>query len=588
MAGRGFMYDQTRKKRVTISILIILIMCGFGQARAACTEKVAITCSGGAMVSTASPAATEVGALILRSGGNAVDAAVAVGFALAVTHPTAGNLGGGGFMLVRKNSREVGFIDFREKAPLAACEKMYLDDNDSVIPGMSTLGHRAAGVPGTVEGMYLAWEKYGSMPWRDLLEPAIKLAEKGFTVSYHLASSLRRLKKYVKDYPALKKYFHYSGRCLVMGDTLVQPQLAGTLRLIAAEGPDAFYRGRIASLIIREMEKGEGLITREDLLKYKAVLRDPVIGSYRGYEILSAPPPSSGGIVLIEILNILEGFDMGGEDFLSEQSVHWMIEAEKRAYYDRAVYLGDPDFNNIPVSLLISKRYAEKLRFSIGGKAVSAADIGSSPVIADESEETTHYSVLDADGCAVAVTTTLNSGYGSKVVVEGAGFLLNNEMDDFSIKPGVPNIYGLTGGKANAIAPEKRMLSSMAPTIILRGDKVLMVLGTPGGSTIITTIAQLIVDIIDFSMSPDEAVASGRYHHQWVPDLVYFEEGVFPAGLRAGLVKRGHKLKERSVIGDAQLIMVQEGMICGVSDPRHGGKPVGIGKMTDTTGKEKD
>ena len=531
------------------------------------------------MVSTACSAATAVGVAILEMGGNAVDAAVATGFALAVTFPSAGNIGGGGFMLARMDSGTVFFIDFREKAPLAASGNMYLDLTGEVIEGMSTIGHRACGVPGTVAGLYMAWEMYGTLEWEELLEPSIRLAEQGFTIDSHLASSLQKLMKYDTGYPGLRKFYGESGSPMAPEDTMVQPELGRVLKMIARDGPEAFYRGTIAEMIVREMEKGGGLITMDDLNDYRSLLREPVIGSYRGHTVISAPPPSSGGIVLLEILNILEGFDIPGSDRGRAGVEHLMIEAERRAYSDRALFLGDPDFIEMPLGRLLSREYATRLRNSIGEKAIASSSLGEALSGPYESEETTHYSIADGEGNVVAVTTTLNSAYGSKVVVEGAGFLMNNEMDDFSSKPGVPNIYGLVGGKANAIEPGKRMLSSMTPTIVLRDDKPLLVLGSPGGSTIITTVARIIVNIIDLCMSPQEAVSDGRIHHQWMPDKVYFEKGTIKKSTLEDLESRGHILVERSPIGDAQVIMIQENEMCGVSDPRRGGSSRGARKV---------
>lgn len=527
------------------------------------------------MVSTACPEATAVGVSVLESGGNAVDAAVATGFALAVTYPAAGNIGGGGFLLARLTDGKITFVDFREKAPSAASETMYLDERGEVIEGASTLGHRSAGVPGTVAGLYKAWKLHGSMSWEKLLAPAIRLAGEGFPINYELALSLRKLMKYDAQYPALKMFYRENGRPLVPEDVLIQPQLAMTLTMISSKGPDSFYRGRIASLIVQEMRRGGGLITLEDLRDYRALVREPLAGTYRGFDIVSAPPPSSGGVILLEILNILEGFDLGGEEPLSGRVVHWMVEAEKRAYRDRALYLGDPDFTDVPVSRLTSKNYAEKMRAGIGDSATPSARLGAAVLSDPESEETTHYSIVDSAGNAVAVTVTLNSSYGSKVIVGGAGFLLNNEMDDFSIKPGEPNIYGLTGGKANSVQARKRMLSSMTPTIVLKEGRPVLVLGTPGGSTIITTVAQIIVDIVDFCMSPSDAVSTARFHHQWLPDLIYYEKDAFPRALLEELGRRGHILEARESIGDAQVIMIRQEETCGVSDPRGGGRSIG-------------
>jgi gamma-glutamyltranspeptidase/glutathione hydrolase len=458
---------------------------------------------------------------------------------------------------------------------------MYLDGKGEVIPDLSTLGHLAAGVPGSVAGLYHAHRAYGTVPWRDLLAPAVELADRGFEIGPHLAASLELLQRYRGRFTALRAFMAPDGSPLRTGDRLVQSDLARTLARIAECGPDDFYRGETADLITHEMRAGGGLITAEDLASYAVMEREPVKGSYRGYEIISAPPPSSGGTVLLQILNILEGYTFGEWFHLSEQHIHYMVEAEKRAYADRARYLGDPDYVEMPVSILISKEYADHSRFSIGQRATPAARLYGGGLTDFSHEETTHYSIIDQSGNAVSTTTTLNGAYGSKVIVRGAGFLLNNEMDDFSIKPGVPNMYGLTGGEANAIEPGKRMLSSMSPTIVMRDDGVFLVLGTPGGSTIITTVAQVIVNIIDFDMNPENAVYSPRFHHQWLPDRISYERGAFSPGLIARLVNMGHTCVERaSVIGDVQLILVEDAVFCGIADPRGGGRAEGIETVT--------
>jgi gamma-glutamyltranspeptidase/glutathione hydrolase len=532
-------------------------------------------CSRGGMVVSACPIASEVGAQVLGEGGNAVDAAVAVGFALAVTYPIAGNIGGGGFMLVRMNTGDCVCIDYREKAPRKALKHMYLDEAGDVIKDLSTIGHLSVGVPGTVAGLYLGHEAYCTIPWKDLLAPAIALARDGFAVSEDLSISLRILQPYLADIPSLEVFFHPDGSALEPGDTLRQPDLARTLERIALLGPDGFYRGETAELICREMQRGEGLIDEQDLEAYEAVIREPVRGSYRACDIVSAPPPSSGGTILIEILNILEGYPLGELGYLSEETVHVIVEAEKRCYQDRARHLGDPDFTDNHVSTLISKKYAEYRRRSIRQEAVSPSELEGEGIRRFESEETTHYSIVDAAGNAVATTTTLNGYFGSKIMVEDAGFLLNNEMDDFSVKPGIANMYGLTGGEANAIEPGKRMLSSMAPTIVLRNSEPFLVLGTPGGATIITTVAQVIMNIIDFGMSVDGAVQARRFHHQWLPDKIEFEEGAFSDDLIRALEIRGHAVFERSKsIGDMQAIQLSDTAVCGMSDPRGGGRAV--------------
>jgi len=529
------------------------------------------------MVVTASPPATAVGIEILARGGNSIDAAVAVGFALAVTYPQAGNIGGGGFLLARLGSAESAFIDFRETAPRAASRDMYIDSLGNVIDGMSTLGARASGVPGTVAGLYEAHKLHGSLPWRELVAPAITLARKGFCVSEGLARSLRTLQPFRERFPALVQFMRGDGSPLQSGDTLRQEILARTLEAIASGGPEAFYRGAIAEAIVSEMRSSGGIVSKEDLAGYRACRREPVRGNYRGYEILSAPPPSSGGTILIEILNIVEGYDLGAMGFLSDQAIHFVAEAERRAFADRARYLGDPDFVENPVSRLTSKGYADTLRTGIGPRASLSTDFSIQSAPDGEGKETTHYSIIDKEGNAVAVTYTLNDSYGSKLVVRDAGFLLNNEMDDFSIKPGHPNLYGLIGAEANAIEGGKRMLSSMAPTIVLRGGETYLVLGTPGGSTIITTIAQILIDMIDFGMSLEAAVGAPRFHHQWLPDSIAVEDGALAADLRSSLIRKGHRIENRDdSIGNVQAIIRDGSSACGMSDPRGEGSAGGV------------
>ncbi len=557
-----------------ISPVIVIIAVAGGPSGAHATDWSAR--STGGMVASACPEATAIGVRVLEAGGNAVDAAIAVGFALAVSYPSAGNLGGGGFMLVRLADGETSFIDFREKAPLKARRDMYLDREGAVIEDLSVRGHLASGVPGVVAGLWKAHQIHGSTEWGELVAPSVKLAENGFPISPYLAASLEKLNVHLEKWPGLSKFFGQDGRPFDAGDILVQHDLARTLEAIAEEGTDGFYSGRTAGLIAAEMRGGGGLITEEDLVSYEVVEREVVKGSYRGFEIISAPPPSSGGIVLLEILNVLEGYETGG--VRDVEDIHLVVEAERRAYADRARWLGDPGFVDIPVERLISKDYANDLRNNIKTRATRSVELDAGGNHAQESEETTHYSVVDASGNAVAVTTTLNGSYGSYVVVEGAGFLMNNEMDDFSVKPGVPNMYGLTGGEANAIEPGKRMLSSMTPTIVVREGETWLVLGTPGGSTIITTVAQVMMNIIDFGMEPLEAVAAPRYHHQWSPDLVYHEENAFTADERSGMEGKGHELRQRSMIGDVQLIMKDGTSLVGISDPRRGGLSRGTGK----------
>ncbi|MCD6379321.1 gamma-glutamyltransferase [bacterium] len=553
-----------------IGIILLVFICDPAMSRADDiyeNEGVQKVCSEKGVVVSASRYATKAGIRILERGGNAVDAAVTVGFVLSVTYPTAGNIGGGGFMLIRTAEGKNSFVDFREKAPMAADRDMYLDSNGEIIKDLSRVGHRASGVPGTVAGLYLAHKIHGSLPWKELVDPAVILAQEGFTIDMEMAKSFYGLRKLRENFPGLKKFARDDGKPLRPGYRLFQPDLASTLRRIANNGPNGFYTGKTAELISEEMKRGGGLITKEDLNRYQALIRNPIEGDYRGYHIISAPPPSSGGTTLIEIMNMLEGYPLGSNEFMSVNVVQTVIECERRAYLDRSTYLGDPDFVDIPLSRLTSKKYAEKLRSGITTKASSSKKMYKNRV-RSEKEETTHYSIIDSEGNSVSTTTTLNGSYGSKVVVKGAGFLLNNEMDDFSVKPGVPNMYGLLGGSANAIEPGKRMLSSMAPTIVTHDDKVYLILGTPGGATIITSVVQIILDIIDFGLSPVEAVSTPRYHHQCLPDIVYHEFDAFTQRLKSELEEKGYNLKERSFIGDVQLIMVKGSFACGVSDPR--------------------
>jgi len=532
-----------------------------------------------AMVVSAHELASQVGVEILQRGGNAVDAAVATGFALAVVYPAAGNLGGGGFMVIRWPDGRATTLDFREKAPRRSHRDMYLDPKGQVIQGASTLGYLASGVPGSVAGLTLALEKYGTMKLKDVLKPAIRFAEKGFPVSYQFAEDLRRHADNFRNFPASARVFLKEDQPYQEGDRFVQKDLAATLKLIAKQGRDAFYRGKIADLMAVDMAKHGGLITKEDLASYRAVERPPVLGTYRGHKLISMGPPSSGGVCLIELLNILEGYDLKGTGFNSSRTIHLLAEAMRRVYADRAQYLGDPDFVSIPVAGLISKDYAAKHRSTIDEtKATPSHLVRAGTPPADEPPQTTHYSVVDENGMAVAVTTTLNDSYGSKVVVEGAGFLMNNEMDDFSLKPGHPNLYGLVGGDANAIAPGKRMLSSMTPTIVEKDGKLFMMVGTPGGSTIITTVAQVIMNVIDHRMPLQEAVDAPRVHHQWLPDQLSIEKRALPVDVIENLTRLGHNVVERDGYpGDVQAIMIEPDtkVVLGASDARGEGRAVG-------------
>ncbi|NOY78798.1 MAG: gamma-glutamyltransferase [Calditrichaeota bacterium] len=535
-----------------------------------------------AMVATAAPLASEVGLQILRQGGNAVDAAVAVGFALEVVYPEAGNIGGGGFMVIRFPDGRATTIDYREKAPLKATRDMYLDKNGNVIPGLSLKGYLACGVPGSVKGLWLAHRRYGKLPWKTLIEPAIQLAEKGFPISYEFSQEVKRHESDLKDFPATAKLFFKNGTTpYEPGERFVQKDLAHTLRLIAEKGSDGFYKGEVAERIESVMKANGGLITRQDLAAYQAKERPPVEGTYHDYHIISMGPPSSGGICLLEILNILEGYSLKTFGFHSSKTIHLMVEAEKRAYADRAKHLGDSDFYPVPVKGLLSKKYAAALRESIDpNRATPSTEIFAGNPLPYESKETTHYAIVDENRMAVSVTTTLNSAFGSKVVVDGAGFLLNDEMDDFSSKPGFPNKYGLIGGEANSIQPGKRMLSSMTPTILEKNGRLFMVVGTPGGSTIITSVLQTILNVVDFGMNIQEAVDAPRFHHQWLPDQIFYDRFAFPVDVCDNLKKMGYRLHPRHSNGpgivQAILVDPKSGVLLGGSDSRGYGRALGF------------
>ncbi|MGA2073746.1 MAG: gamma-glutamyltransferase [Terriglobia bacterium] len=526
------------------------------------------------MVASSEPLASELGVQILREGGNAVDAAVAVGFALAVTHPVAGNIGGGGFMLIRLASGEAVVVDYREAAPTAASRNMYVDSHGELIPRASTVGALSAGVPGTVAGLALAEEKYGKLGLARVIAPAVHLARDGFVVSYSLSESLRQDGDRLSKFDASRRIFLRDGRYYEPGEIFQQPELAETLDTVAHLGAKGFYEGPVARAIAATMQKYHGLITEQDLARYHPVLRQPLVGHFRGYEILSVPPPSSGGVALIEMLNIIEPLDLGVPD--SFESMHFMVEAMRHAYADRAAYLGDADFVSVPVARLTSQAYAAKLRDEILHSKPDAPIVAGDPQ-AFESAQTTHYSVVDDDGNAVANTYTLNNGYGSGVTVEGAGFLLNDEMDDFAAKPGSPNLYGLVQGEANAIAPNKRPLSSMTPTVVLQGGRLRLVLGSPGGGTIINTVLEVLLDNLIFKMDILQAVSFPRFHHQWMPDRLILERVGFSADTIQKLRDAGYQVDVRGWMGDCEAIEIDphSGWKFGAADPRAGGKAVG-------------
>lgn len=522
------------------------------------------------MVASEQELATQVGVEILQQGGNAVDAAVAVGFALAVVLPNAGNIGGGGFMVLHDGKSGENFtVDFREMAPSKASRDMYLDEQGNVVDGKSLYTHFAVGVPGTVAGMEYALKKWGSLPLEKVIAPAIKLAEEGFIVSNTLAATLQEETETLGKWESSKKIFFKNDRPLVAGERLVQADLANSLRQIAQQGAKAFYEGEIAQKIVAEMEKHNGLITLEDMKGYQSMERKPIVGEYRGYKIVTMPPPSSGGIHLVQILNMLENYSLVDSGSNSAETIHYLAETMKLAYADRSEYLGDPDFVKIPVTGLTSKDYAKELIKAIDpDKARPAAEIKPGKPQPYESDQTTHYSVMDKAGNAVAVTYTLNLNFGSGIVAEGTGILLNNEMDDFSAKPGVANAFGLIGGDANAVEGKKRPLSSMTPTLVLKNDKPWLVTGSPGGARIITTVLQSILNTIDHGMNPAEAIVTPRVHHQWLPDELRVEEGLSPDTLKL-LVERGHKISEKAPMGRIQIIQALDDGFYGYSDPRN-------------------
>ncbi len=555
------------KPLFTIALYITILSVAFTSCNSSVKDKNKDLKQG--MVVSAHPEASSIGIEILKKGGNAIDAACAVEFALAVSYPVAGNIGGGGFMIIRLNNGKTFALDYREKAPLAATKDMYLNKNGEVTEGLSTNSHLAVGVPGTVDGIVTAHSRFGKLDFKEIIQPAIDIAKNGFTVTEKQAKRLNSYKKVLTEsnsypIPFLKEIPWQQG------DTLKQPELAKTLELIRDFGRAGFYEGQTADRIIGQMENQKGLITQKDLKEYNSVWREPVTGEYRGYKIISMPSPSSGGVALLQLLNMVEPYPVSDWGWHNARTIHLMVEAERRVYADRAEYLGDPDFYNVPTKELLNKNYLKKRMSDFNSqKATLSRIIKHGNPISKESEETTHYSVVDELGNAVAVTTTLNRGYGSKIVVEGAGFLLNNEMDDFSSKPGFPNSYGLVGGEANSIQPGKRMLSSMTPTILEKNGELFMVLGSPGGSTIITSVFQTILNVVDYGMSMQEAVASSRFHSQWLPDLLYYERGSFPDSLKLQLEKMGHKLKERNSIGRVDAILLKDnGNLESGADPR--------------------
>src|SRR6478609_2525868 len=528
-----------------------------------------------AMVVSAHPIASKIGVDILKKGGNAVDAAIATQFALAVVYPVAGNIGGGGFMVLRQADGKVATLDYREKAPGAATPNMYIGETGELVEGLSTEGHLASGVPGTVAGLAEASATYSKLPWKDLVQPAIDLARNGFPLTKREAEGLNEIREDLVRLNTVSTDFLLKEEWKE-GDIIKWDDLANTLERIRDNGKAGFYEGKTADNLVAEMKRGKGLITLEDLKSYNATWREPLIGFYKGHKIISMPPPSSGGIALLQLLKSVEPYPIASWGFNSVKTIHLLTEAERRVYADRATHLGDPDFFKVPTSSLTDSLYvADRMRTYDETKATLSTSIQAG-IFAGESDQTTHLSVVDKEGNAVAVTTTLNGGYGSMVVVDGSGFFMNNEMDDFSAKPGTPNMYGVIGGEANKIVPQKRMLSSMTPTIVEKDGKLLMVVGTPGGSTIITSVFQIILNVIDHGMTMQDAVGAKRIHSQWFPDLVINEYNAMSKEDSLTLVNMGHTFKSRRGIGRVDAILIRaDGKLEGGADPRGDDKAEG-------------
>ena len=558
------------KKFIIILITSILFIgCKESKVKGLITEK--------AMVVSAKKEASKVGSDILQKGGNAYDAMIATHFALAVVYPVAGNIGGGGFMVYRDKNGKKGALDFREKAPITAYKDMYLDSLGNVIKNKSVLGAYAVGIPGSVAGVFEVYKEFGSLPFKELIQPAIDLAKNGFTITRKQADDLNNATDRFRKVNNYKTIFDKEWKA---GDLLIQDELAKTLERIRDFGKDGFYKGKTADFLVNYITELGGIITHEDLEKYEAIWRKPIEFSYKDYQITSMTLPASGGICLAQILKSIEPFDISKIEHNSTKYIQLLTEAEKRSYADRAHYLGDIDFINVPIDSLTATSYINKRMETFSwDKATPSSEISHGKILGYESDETTHYSIVDQFGNAVSVTTTLNTGYGSKVLVKGAGFFLNNEMDDFSSKPGTPNVYGLVGSKANAIAPEKRMLSSMTPTIVEKDNKLFMVVGTPGGSTIITSVLQNIINVVDYNMGMQEAVNQPRFHHQWLPDVIRMEPHSFSDATKKELEHLGYSILERNslIIGRVDAILVlPDGKLEGGADPRGDDTAVGF------------
>lgn len=566
-------YLSRKKKPSLMRLLFICLAAGFLFTGCRQEYKIDYVAQKTAMFPTAAiagphPKATEVGLEVLKNGGNAIDAAVAMQFAMAVVYPRAGNIGGGGFLVYRDKDGNTTTLDYRERAPAAANRDMYLDEEGNVIPGLSTRGHLAVGVPGTVAGITAMHEKYGSKPWGELVTPAINLAQHGYRLSQ---AEVGRLKRYHHDFKEFNEDTPFSDSTMVEGQLMIQLNLAGTLSRIQSEGKAGFYEGETANLLVAEMESGGGLITKQDLKDYEATWRTPIRKEYKDYTILSMPPSSSGGVALAQMVEMLEPYPLTDLGFQSTASVQLTAEVMRRAYADRAEYLGDGDFYHVPLDSLLNDGYLAGRMANYRPDSAGSSDfIGAGLEVIRENYETTHISIVDAEGNAVSITTTLNGNFGSKVMVDGAGFFLNNEMDDFSAKPGVPNMFGLVGKEANAIQPGKRMLSSMTPTIVEKNGDLFMVLGAPGGSTIITAVLQTFLNVVEYGMPLAEAVDAPRFHHQWLPDVIVHEKAALGNGVKEELVNMGYTLREVNSMAVIKAVQrLPDGTLVAAADQRN-------------------